>query len=55
MAYTSFFSARPTRLGASGAVTIAIYALFDRALALPWPQALIGDLLPALRAASGLV
>ena len=45
----------PWAAAASGAVTIAIYALFDRALALPWPQALIGDLLPALRAASGLV
>jgi hypothetical protein len=28
---------------------------FDRILAVPWPQSLIGDLLPALRAATGLL
>ncbi len=35
--------------------TLLIYLLFDRTFSLPWPQALIGDLFPALRDASGLV
>ncbi|MGH6948064.1 MAG: tripartite tricarboxylate transporter permease [Kiloniellales bacterium] len=29
--------------------------VFDWALAIPWPRALLGDLLPALRAATGLI
>jgi TctA family transporter len=39
----------------SSIATLAIYLLFDRTFALPWPQALIGDLFPALRDACGLV
>jgi putative tricarboxylic transport membrane protein len=35
--------------------TIAIYLVFDRIFALPWPQSLIGDLWPSLRDATGLV
>jgi TctA family transporter len=35
--------------------TIAIYLVFDRIFALPWPQALIGDLWPSLRDATGLI
>ncbi len=35
--------------------TLLIYVLFDRTFSLPWPQALIGDVFPALRDASGLV
>jgi TctA family transporter len=40
---------------AAGVATLLIYALFDRVFALPWPPALVGDLFPALRHASGLV
>ena len=35
--------------------TIAIYIVFDRVFALPWPPSLIGDLLPNLREMTGLV
>ncbi|HUK59844.1 MAG TPA: tripartite tricarboxylate transporter permease [Stellaceae bacterium] len=35
--------------------TLLIYILFDRTFSLPWPQALIGDVFPVLRDASGLV
>jgi putative tricarboxylic transport membrane protein len=35
--------------------TIAIYLVFDRIFALPWPQSLIGDLWPGLRDVTGLV
>ncbi|HZT51505.1 MAG TPA: tripartite tricarboxylate transporter permease [Stellaceae bacterium] len=42
-------------LAASCIATLLIYGLFDRVFALPWPQALVGDLVPALRQASGLV
>ena len=35
--------------------TVAIYLVFDRIFALPWPPALIGDLLPGLRDMTGLV
>jgi hypothetical protein len=35
--------------------TIAIYLVFDRIFSLPWPQSLIGDLLPSLRDMTGLV
>ena len=35
--------------------TLLIYLLFDRTFSLPWPQALIGNMFPALRDASGLV
>ncbi|HUK61081.1 MAG TPA: tripartite tricarboxylate transporter permease [Stellaceae bacterium] len=31
-------------------MTLFIYALFDRLLAIPWPPSLIGELLPALKA-----
>jgi hypothetical protein len=40
---------------ASTIATLALWAVFDRILAVPWPQSLIGDLLPALRAATGLL
>jgi putative tricarboxylic transport membrane protein len=39
----------------AGCVSIALWLLCDRLLALPWPQSLLGDLLPALREATGLV
>ncbi|HLI22091.1 MAG TPA: tripartite tricarboxylate transporter permease [Stellaceae bacterium] len=35
--------------------TVAIYLVFDRIFALPWPPALIGDLWPGLRDVTGLV
>jgi putative tricarboxylic transport membrane protein len=35
--------------------TLAIYLVFDRIFALPWPQSLIGDLLASLRDMTGLV
>ena len=42
-------------LAASATATIAIYLLFDRVFALPWPQSLLGDIVPALRDMTGLV
>jgi hypothetical protein len=42
-------------IGCSAVATIAIYLVFDRIFALPWPQALIGDLWPNLREMTGLV
>jgi putative tricarboxylic transport membrane protein len=41
--------------GCSAVATLAIYLVFDRIFALPWPQSLIGDLLPGLRDVTGLV
>ena len=34
----------------AAAMTLFIYGLFDRLLAIPWPPSLIGTLLPALKA-----
>jgi hypothetical protein len=31
------------------------WLLFDRGLSVPWPQAYLGDLWPALRTATGLM
>jgi putative tricarboxylic transport membrane protein len=42
-------------LAASCIATFLLWLLFDRTFALPWPQSLLGDILPALRDASGLV
>jgi putative tricarboxylic transport membrane protein len=42
-------------LAASAIATIAIYLLFDRVFALPWPQSLLGDIVPVLRDMTGLV
>jgi len=39
----------------STATTLVLWGIFDRILAVPWPQSLIGDLIPALRHATGLV
>ena len=41
--------------GCAAVATIAVYLVFDRIFALPWPPALIGDLLPGLRDVTGLV
>jgi putative tricarboxylic transport membrane protein len=37
------------------AMTLFCYAVFDRGLSVPWPQAVLGDWIPALRDASGLM
>jgi hypothetical protein len=37
------------------AMTLFCYAVFDRGLSVPWPQAVLGDWMPALRDASGLM
>jgi len=42
-------------IAASALATLTIYLLFDRVFAVPWPQSLLGDLVPALRDMTGLV
>jgi TctA family transporter len=37
------------------AMTIFCYALFDRGLSVPWPQSVLGDIIPALRDSTGLL
>jgi putative tricarboxylic transport membrane protein len=37
------------------AMALFCYAVFDRGLSVPWPQAVLGDWIPALRDASGLM
>jgi hypothetical protein len=39
----------------AAATTVACWAVFDRGLTVPWPHALLGDLWPGLRAATGLM
>ncbi len=39
----------------AAAATAFAWLVFDRGLSVPWPNSVIGDLLPALRAATGLV
>ena len=31
-------------------MTVFIYAVFDQLLAIPWPQTVVGNLVPALKA-----
>ena len=38
----------------AAAMTLFIYVLFDRLLAIPWPPTLLGRMLPALRAIPGV-
>lgn len=38
----------------AAATTLFIYGLFDRVLAIPWPQTLLGMALPALKAIPGV-
>jgi TctA family transporter len=45
----------PTALGFSVATTLVCYVLFHWALAVAWPRSLLGDLFPALRAATRLI
>jgi TctA family transporter len=50
------FGEPPLRAAVCAAVTaLACFGLFDRLLAVPWPQSLVGDLFPALRAALGFL
>lgn len=42
-------------LPAAAAVTAFLWGIFDRVLAVPWPPSLLGDALPVLRQATGLV
>jgi hypothetical protein len=37
------------------AMTLFCYAVFDRGLSVPWPQAVLGDWMPALRDRTGLM
>ncbi|MEO1092671.1 MAG: tripartite tricarboxylate transporter permease, partial [Pseudomonadota bacterium] len=39
----------------AGLISISCWLVFDRWLALPWPRSVLGDWLPALRTATGLV
>lgn len=45
----------PRALVFGAAMALFCYALFDRGLSVPWPQAVLGDWMPALRDASGLM
>lgn len=42
-------------LGLAACMSLALWIVFDRVFATPWPQAMIGDLWPWLRSATGLV
>ena len=37
------------------AMTIFCYAVFDRGLSVPWPQSVLGDIIPSLRDFTGLL
>ncbi len=50
------FREPPARAAIFGvAMAIFCYALFDRGLSVPWPQSVLGDILPALRDSTGLL
>ncbi len=50
------FGEPPVRAAVCGTVTALVcWGLFDRLLAVAWPQSLLGDLFPALRAALGFI
>jgi putative tricarboxylic transport membrane protein len=57
VAFMHFNFGEPWKRSAILAVctTLFAYAVFDRGLAVPWPNSVLGDLLPALREATGLV
>jgi len=44
-----------TSLGYGAATTLVCWIVFDWALNVAWPQSLLGNLVPALRAATGLM
>jgi putative tricarboxylic transport membrane protein len=45
----------PHALGYAAATTLVCWIVFDRALHVAWPHALVGNLFPALRASIGLI
>jgi len=45
----------PHALGYGAATVLACWIVFDRTLGVTWPHSLLGDLLPALRAATGFI
>src|SRR5262249_5015155 len=50
------FGERPARAAACGAVTALLcWGLFHKLLAVAWPQSVLGDLFPALRAALSFI
>jgi hypothetical protein len=50
------FGESPARAAACGVVTALLcWGLFHRLLAVAWPQSLLGDVFPALRAALGFI
>jgi NADH:ubiquinone oxidoreductase subunit 6 (subunit J) len=50
------FGEAPTRAAVCGMVTALLcWALFHQLLAVAWPQSLLGDVFPTLRAALGFV
>jgi putative tricarboxylic transport membrane protein len=53
--YMCFGFSRPwlPSLGYAMATTLTCWAVFDWALSVPWPQALLGELFPAWRSATG--
>jgi hypothetical protein len=57
LAYMRFGFGEPwtTALGFSVATTLVCYVVFHWALAVAWPPSLLGDLFPALRAATRLI
>ena len=56
-AYMCFGFGEPWRhsLGFAAGTTLLCYVVFHWALQVAWPQSLLGDLLPALRAYSRLI
>jgi putative tricarboxylic transport membrane protein len=57
VAFMRFNFGEPWSRAATLAVctTLFAYVVFDRGLAVPWPNSVLGDMLPALREATGLV
>jgi TctA family transporter len=56
-AYMGFGFREPLARSAifGAALTIFCWALFDRGLSVPWPQSVLGDMVPSLRDATGLL
>ena len=53
--WLEFAEGLPRAVVASCIATVCIYLLFDRVFSLPWPQSLLGDVVPGLRDMTGLV
>jgi hypothetical protein len=52
---TEFSERWRVALVASAAVALFLWGIFDLVLAVPWPSSLLGDAMPWLREATGLV